>query len=235
LNQYPFLPPPYSPPTIDPRVWAIAQPNPAGRAAGLWQLILGALIFLTGSCAATAVWVVPDEVVYRAFQQQQHSQLPPVGDMSPAQEMRLIMTIASGVMIVAGGVLLILMIFVRRGGKVSTVFSIVFTGIITLILLANFVSGLMQMPGHPEVIFPLALIGGVLALSGVTIVKLIVALRSAGTTQMQAMQQAYYWMMQNQQGGMGAGGYGNTSANTPGRDAPAQSAAPLPPPPNDKI
>jgi hypothetical protein len=235
LSQYQFPPPPYSPPMVDPRSWAMAQPHAAGRAAALWQLILGALLFLSGSCVVTAVAVVPDEVMNKAIEQQ-HTVLPPFGNMSPAQELRLGMSIISGVMIVAGGVLLLLAFFVRRGGRISTVFSIVFTSVISLILLINFVSGLLQLAGNPQVILPLALFAGILALCAITIAKLVAALKSSGSAQMQAMQQAYYWMMQHHQAGTyGQGGYGAIPGQIPGRDAPAPPIAPPPPPPNDRI
>jgi hypothetical protein len=232
LSQYQFPPPPYSPPMVDPRAWALAQPHAAGRAAALWQLVLGALLFLSGSCVVTAVAVVPDDVINKAIEQQ-HTVLPPFQNMSPAQELRLGMSIISGLMIVAGGVLLILIFFVRRGGRVSTVFSIVFTSIIAVILLINLVNGLMQLAGNPQVILPLALFGGILALCAVTIAKLVAALKASGSAQMQAMQQAYYWMMQHQQ----AGGYGyGQSAGGPGPSAPPPPpAAPMPPGPNDRV
>jgi hypothetical protein len=206
----------------------MSQPHAAGRAAALWQLILGALLFLSGSCVVTAVAVVPDDVMNKAIEQQ-HTVLPPFGNMSPAQELRLGMSIISGVMIVAGGVMLLLAFFVRRGGRVSTVFSIVFTSVIALILLVNFVSGLIQLAGNPQVILPLALFGGILALCAVTIAKLVAALRSSGSVQMQAMQQAYYWMMQHQQ----TGGYGY--GQNPGGPPPPPPAAPMPPGPNDRV
>ncbi len=206
----------------------MSQPHAAGRAAGLWQLILGALLFLSGSCVVTAVAVVPDDVMNKAIEQQ-HTVLPPFGNMSPAQELRLGMSIISGVMIVAGGVLLLLAFFVRRGGRISTVFSIVFTSVIALVLLINFVSGLLQLAGNPQVILPLALFGGILALCAVTIAKLVAALSSSGSAQMQAMQQAYYWMMQHQQ--TEGYGYGQNAGGQP----PPPPAAPMPPGPNDRV
>jgi hypothetical protein len=230
LSQYPFPPPPYSPPMVDPRVWAMSQPQAAGRAAALWQLVLGGLIFLSGSCVITAVWVVPDNVMVEAARQQQ-TNLPPIQNLTPVQEIRLFTTVGSGMMIVAGGLLVLLMFFVRRGGKISTILSIVLNSVIALVLLMNFVAGLGQVAIRPAAIVPLALFGGILALAGITIGKLVVALRSSGTAQTQAMQQAHYWMMQHQQNG----GYGYGAG--PGRDAPAQGAAlpPPPPGPDDRV
>jgi hypothetical protein len=212
----------------------MSQPHAAGRSAALWQMILGALLFLSGTCVVTAVSVVPDDVMTKAIEQQ-HTTLPPFGNMSPAQELRLGMSIISGLMIFAGAVLLILGFFVRRGGRISTVFSIVFTSILALILLVNFVSGLVQLLGNPQVILPLALFAGILALCTITIAKLVAALKSSGSAQMQAMQQAYYWMMQHQQAG--GYGYGQGDPAGPGLQGPPPPppAAPIPPGPNDRV
>lgn len=236
MSQYPFPPPPYSPPMVDPRVLAMTQPHAHGRAAGLWQLVLGALIFLSGSCVMTAVWVVPDDMMMQAVHQQQ-TNLPPVQGLTPVQEIRLFTTVGSGLMMLAGGLLLSLVFFVRRGGKISTVLSIVVNGVIALVVLMNFATGLTQVARSPAAIIPLALFGGILALCGITIARLVVALRSSGTAQMQAMQQAYYWMMQHQQaGGYGGGGYGYGQNNTTGAgQAPPQPPAPMPPPPDDRV
>ena len=232
LSQFQFPPPPYSPPVVDPRLGDVATAR--GRTLGGFVANSpGALLFLSGSCVVTAVSVVPDDVMTKAIEQQ-HTALPPFRTMSPAQELRLGMSIISGLMIFAGGVLLILGFFVRRGGRISTVFSIVFTSIIAVILLINFVSGLIQLLGNPQVILPLTLFAGILALCAVTIAKLVAALRSSGSAQMQAMQQAYHWMMQHQQ----AGGYGYGQSNTVGPGLPGPPpppAAPIPPGPNDRV
>ena len=218
---------------VDPRAWALAaQPHPQGQSAALWQLILGALIFLAGTCIVTAVWIVPDAVMVDAMRQQQTS-LPPMENLTPAQEIRMLASIGSGVMIVAGGLLLLFALFVRRGGKVSIILSIILNGLLALLLLTNFVSGLVQAMSRPAALLPLALIGGILALCAITLVKLVAALRSSGSAQMLAMQQqAYYWMMQQQQGGgyapPGPGyGYGQ---NYPPPPPPPPGIAPPPPP-----
>jgi hypothetical protein len=216
MSKFPFPPVPYSPPPVDPRVWGMASPNAAARTAGVWQLILGGLIFFTGTCAMAAVWVVPDQVLADAIRQQQ-AQFPPIQNMTMQQEIRMIMTIGSGVMIIAGAVLSLLAVFVRRGGKVAIVLSMLGGGLIALLMLINFVSGLLQLASRPAAIVQVVMIGGILALVGTTFAKLIAALQSSGSAQQIAQQQAYYWMMQQQSGyGAGAGyGYGQTAAPPP--------------------
>jgi hypothetical protein len=207
LSQYPYPPPPYSPPIVDPSAWAQAPPNPDGRAAGLWQLILGCLVFVGGTCVGAAIWVAPDELVMQAARQQQAS-LPPMQNLSLVQEIRLVFSIFSGMMLLTGGLLLLLTIFVRRGGKASTICSIVVNCLVGLFLGMSLLSDLLQVASNPMVIAPLLLTLGVLGLCIVTIAKLVVALKSSGSAQAQAMQQAYYWMMQQQAGAYGQAGYG---------------------------
>jgi len=216
MSQFPFPPIPYSPPPVDPRVWGMASPNSAARSAGVWQLILGGLIFFTGTCAMAAVWIVPDQVLADAIKQQQ-AQFPPIQNMTMQQEIRMIMTFGSGIMIIAGAVLSLLAVLVRRGGKIPVVLSMVAGGLIGLLMLSSFVSGLIQLASRPAAIVQVVMIGGILALVGTTFAKLIAALQSSGSAQQLAQQQAYYWMMQQQAGyGGGAGyGYGQNAASPP--------------------
>ncbi|MGA2443051.1 MAG: hypothetical protein ABSH08_19025 [Tepidisphaeraceae bacterium] len=230
MSQYPYSPSPYLPPMIDPRAWAMSQPHAAGRAAGLWQLVLGAIIFLFGTCVGSIVWVVPDDTMLLTFRQQQ-ANIPPIEGFTLIQEIHMVITAFSVMMVAAGGLLLILVIFVRRGGKASTVCSIVLNGLLAFFLLVNAVSGLLQGGLNPMSILPLAVFGGLIALCIITLVKLVAAFQSAGPAQLQAMQQAYYWMMMQQQqppGGYGQQGYGYGSTPQP----PPQAIAP--PPPDDK-
>ncbi|HEX4052857.1 MAG TPA: hypothetical protein VHX86_01195 [Tepidisphaeraceae bacterium] len=237
MSQYPFPPPPYSPPVVDPAAWASAQPNAAGRAAALWQFILGGVIFLGGTCAGLLVFM-PDNLMNEVARQQQRN-LQPINNLTPVQEIRLIATIGSGTMLVAGGLLLLLAFFVRRGGKVSTIFSMVLNGVIALFLGMSLLGDLLQLGSNPMVVMPLLLSIGVLGLCIVTIVKLSAALKSAGANQAQAMQQAYYWMMQQQQaaGGSGQAGYGYGQGYPPPPNPPAPPTSPEnsnpPQPPGD--
>jgi len=229
LSQYPYPPPPYSPPMVDPSAWAYAPPRSEALAAGLWQLILGALIFLGGTCVGAAIWVAPDELVMQAARQQQAS-LPQMQNFTLVQEIRLVFLVFSGMMLLTGGLLLLLTIFVRKGGKASTVCSIAVNCIVGLFLALSLLSDLLQVAGNPMVIAPLLLTLGVLGLCIVTIAKLVVALKSSGSAQAQAMQQAYYWMMQQQAGGYGQAGYGGY---LPPQDAPPPAPENPPVPPGD--
>ena len=234
MSQYPYSPSPYLPPMIDPRAWAMSRPHAAGRAAGLWQLVLGAIIFLSGTCVGALSHLAPDDMMLQAVRQQQ-TELPPIEGFTPIQEIRMLTMVGSAMMLAAGGLLLILVIFVRRGGKISTVCSIVLNSLIALFLLMNSVTGLRQVAVNPVAILPLAVFGGLIALCAITLVKLVAAFQSADPAQLQAMQQAYYWMMQQQQaaGGYGQQGYGY-GQSPPAPPPPPHPISPPPPPPDDK-
>jgi hypothetical protein len=230
LSQYPFPPPPYVPPTVDVSAWAYAQPHSAGRGAALWQFILAGIILLGGTCVGLFIFM-PEQLMNEIAAQQQRS-LQPIDHLSPVQEIRLIAIIGSTAMLAAGGLLLLLAFFVRRGGKVSTIFSVIVACGITLFLALSAWSDLLEMANNPMAVMPLLISVGVLGLCIVTIMKLVGVLRSSDTVQMQAMQQAYYWMMQQQQatGSYGQGGYGYGPGAAPPPAAPLQ---PPPPPPAD--
>jgi hypothetical protein len=233
MSQFPFPQVPYTPPSVDPRMWGMASHRPGARAAGIWQAVLGGLIFFLGSCALAAVWIAPDQIMVEALRQQK-ADIPKIEGLTPQQEIRLAMTLGSGVMIFFGAVLSLLAVFVRRGGKIAIITSMVMNGLLGLLMLVNFAVGLRQIAANPMAIVQVLMVGGFLALVVTTFTKLIAALHSAGSNQQMAMQQqAYYWMMQ-QQGGYGAGtgyGYGQAPATPPPPPPPLPIQPPPPPPP----
>jgi hypothetical protein len=228
VSQFPY-PPPYTPPPIDYRAWGTPQTSSAANTAALWQAIVGGLLFLGSACFLSAVWIVPEKILQQAIEQQ-HIQLGSVDNMSAAQMLRLGMTVILGLGTILGLSLLILTYFVRRGGKTSAVFSMVLVGLFELFVLLNFLGAFLQF-GSPQAILSLLLNGGLLALGATTLIKLAAALKS-NPAQMQAMQQAYYWMMQQQQqSGTGAPGYGYGQVPPPSQTGGFIPAPPPPPPP----
>jgi hypothetical protein len=233
LSQYPFPSSPYSVPTVDYRTWSVSRPNSAAKSAAIWQLILGGFLFLCGSCVGGVMWIVPDDMMNQAIAQQEGS-LPPMAGMTPVQEFRMLASVVFGAMFVLGLLLLIFALFVYRGGKLSTIFSMVISMLAGFFFLLDFASSIFQVVSHPATILPVLFILGILALTGVTTGKLISALRTAGTAQAQAMQQAYYWMMQYQQqyAAQNQAGYGYAPPPPPPPAAPVPSQSPqqIPPP-----
>jgi hypothetical protein len=207
----------------------MAAPNPAGRSASLWQMILGALLFLMGTCVG-AVALMPEDL-WAEMMHEQPSSFAELGNTS-LHSIRLIAMASSGMLFFLGVLLLILAIFVRREAKGAIITSIVVTTLFGSLMLTNFLTSLPQL-GNPAFILPLFMLLSLLVLSVITILKLVAAMRSSGSTQAQAMQQAYYWMMQQQgQGGYGQGGYGYGYGQPPPPPAAPPTPPQNPPPPS---
>ncbi len=241
-NPYPYPPPPPYPspppsPTVDYRAaWAVVPPHAAGRSAALWQTILGAILFLAGTCVVSVVWAAPDSFMNDVMRQQQ-TDLPPMQGFTPVQEIRLLASVACGMMIGAGALLLLFSFFVRKGGKASIILSLILNALIALFMLMNLASSFVQLAQRAAAIFPIVMLAGMLFVCGVTIVKLVAALRSAEPAQQLAMQQAYYWMMQQQQAGAYGAGYGPAGYGSGGYGPSGYGSSgyvpqtPVPPPP----
>jgi hypothetical protein len=205
----------------------MAAPHPAGRAASVWQMILGAVLFLMGTCVG-AVALMPEDL-WTEMMHQQPASFSQLGNNS-LHAIRLIAMASSGILFFLGVLLLILAIFVRREAKAAIITSIVVTTLFGSLMLTNFLTSLPQL-GNPAFILPLFMLFSLLALCIMTILKLVAAMRSGGAAQAQAMQQAYWWMMQQQQGQQGQGGYGQAGYGYGYGQPPAPPAAPPPPPP----
>jgi hypothetical protein len=230
LSQYPFPPSPYVPPGFNPGSWASGQPRTPARSASNLQMVLGGILALFGTCIGSLVWLIPDDVLGKVVQQQ-GANLPPMNGYSPIQEMRILSAVTAGAMLLAGILLLVLAFFVRRGGRISAVCSIVANSVIGIFILMDLLAGVGQ-GAVKFAIFPLVILVGLLALDGTTIAKLVASLRSSGDAQIRAMQQAHYWMMQQQQssGAFGQSGYGYGQGAVPPPSAPPPEGN-VPPPP----
>jgi hypothetical protein len=195
-------------------------------------MVLGGILTLFGTCIGSVVWLIPDDVLGKVVQQQA-ANLPPMNGYSPIQVMRILSAVTASAMLLAGILLLVLAFFVRRGGRMSAMWSIVANSVIGVFMLMDLLAGVAQ-GGVRFAIFPLLILVGLLALNGTTIAKLVGSLRSSGDAQIRAMQQAHYWMMQQQQssGAFGQSGYGYGQSAVP--PPPAPSPGPqgnVPPPP----
>ena len=231
MTQYPFPPPPYSPPSFDPRAWAMPRPNAAGRAAALWQIILGSILLLIGTCVG-AFALMPEDLWEQVLHQQQSS-LPEIGNTS-LHAIRLMAMASSVVFFSVGVLLLILAIFVRRESRGAIIASIVVSGLFGSFMLTDFLSAVSNL-SNPATFLPVLMLLAILALSVITILNLVKAMRSSGSAQAQAMQQAYYWMQQQQQAGAGYGqgqpGYGYGYGYGYNQNPMAPPSQPPPPPP----
>ncbi len=120
-----------------------------------------------------------------------------------------------------------LAVFVRKGGRVSTISSIVLNCLVALFMLMSLPNELIQAAANPMAIISLLISLGIMGLGITTIVKLGIAIKSAGSAQSIAQQQAYYWMMQQQ-----AQTYGQAGFNYQGNYPPPPNPPPPPENPN---
>jgi hypothetical protein len=208
----------------------MTRPNPAGRAASIWQIVLGGILFLLGTCFGAVLSLLPEDL-WTELMHQQEPNLPALGNTS-FHTLRIMALVSSGILFSVGLLLLILSFFVRRENRLAIIFSIVLNALFGSLMLTNFLSSLSQI-ANPTAIVPVILLLGLLAVCAATIVKLVAALRSSGSTQAQSMQQAYYWMMQQQPpAGYGQTGYGYAQAPAPPPPPQAPPPPQYPPPPN---
>ncbi len=206
------------------------RPNAAGRAAAIWQIILGSILLLIGTCVG-AFALMPEDIWEQVMHQQQSS-LPEIGNTS-LHAIRLMFMASSVVFFSVGVLLLVLAIFVRRESRGAIIASIVIAGLFGSFMLTNFLSAVSNL-SNPMTFLPVLMFLAILALNVITILNLVKAMRSSGSAQAQAMQQAYYWMQQQQQAGAGYGqgpaGYGYGYGYGYGQN-PTPQAPPPPPPP----
>lgn len=248
MSQYPSpyspQPPPYVPPKppIDFSYYAPQAEllGPARRAAVL-QAVLGGLVLACGVCLGAMPWVVDlNEMIAQSGMSL--PQAPP--GMSLIEMMRFAYTAAGVIGGLVGVGLLVLSYFVRGGGAVPAVLSIVLECLVVLVLLMNLVSALIQAASNPLVgLFAALIVLAMLAPFGLNIAWLAAVARGASRLR-DARQQyaAHYYQLQQQQHAYGQpGGYGMPYAPHPppqyyapqpyGNSPPPQPTGNEPPPP----
>lgn len=191
----------------------------------MFQAVMAALLLLAGTCVAAIAWRIPD--VLKEQMDKQHIVIPQMEGWTAEQIVQTLYGVMAGLILASGALLLILAIFVRRGGRGATFGSIVLNSLLALCLLLNLATTLAGTLANPIAGFVgLLLVGGMVTLCGATLIKLGAAYKAAGEHGMQAMRQAQYWQMMPPQQSIGyASGY---PAPPPG-DAPIGSPPPPPP------
>lgn len=207
-------------------------PHSQGRTAGALVIVVAALLGLTGLAVCLWTWNAPD-TLFQELIKKEGVVIPADAGISPVTLMRASYTIIAAGAMVLGIVLLILALFVRRGGKASAVGAIVIISLILLFLLLQFV-GVFMLGNGADMIFGILLIGAIGALCVATIRKLLAAYQAGAAADTSAMQ-AHCWMMQQQQQPAGYG-YGYGYPAPPLGAEPISFVPPasqLPPPPRD--
>ena len=183
-----YTPYPYPPPPPD-----LGRP---ARYAGLMMIILGSLTLVLGICAGGMGQFLQTHLSQfpADFQAQLHK-----AETEMHASIQTI-AIASAVIIAVPGVLLmVLSIFVRKGGFVSAVLGILFTGLILLYLVVNFLGSVALAAVHdPRQAIGPGCVGGVtIALFALQLYWLVKAAFNAGPLKaFNQYQQAWQWQSQ---------------------------------------
>lgn len=194
MSQVPYPTPPSAPYGYMPLPPDLAKPS---RRAGMLMILLGVFILLLGGCIGLASGVMsidrlPPEMLAQARQIEAQSHL----------SWDLFLKIFAAIVAVPGLILIVLGLFVRRGGFVAPILGVILTAIILFNLASFILQALYQATlgnasgAVPAVFFFGALIG----LFGLQIFWLAKAVINAGPLKVFNQQhQAYAWQMYQQQ------------------------------------
>jgi hypothetical protein len=219
MSQYPS---PYNTPQFgnygfDPAAGLLA---PARRAAIL-MFVLGGLSLACSVCVGSIATLAPIDRILR----ERNFQIPDSANLGmPADQLIRIFLVTMAVLaLLKGIVMIVLAIFVRRGGIGSIITSIVIGVLVLLLLLLQAAAALVQAArGAPGQGVSLLLIIVAIGLYGLLVSWLFQAARAAGAVR--AMRtQSQLWQFQQQQM-YPQGGYG-----APPPPPPSQTPPPAPP------
>ena len=130
MSQYPS---PYYPPNVQPQYLPYAGPTdvlaPARRASTM-MYILGGLIAMLGLCETIQAFFVHMDQVMQQEKDMLGSSANAQAFPMTADQLKIFLIFFSAMLIVTGVAFILLAVGVRRGGKISTVLSTIFTGLI---------------------------------------------------------------------------------------------------------
>lgn len=172
------------------------------RSASIMQFFLGGALAVFGLVILLAASFAPMSEVADQIRRQGMS-VPEVTGWTAAELLRLVYSVLGSGIILTGGILLLLAAFVRGGGMLAVASSMAVNVLISLVLLVFVVDGLIQMPGNPmSGLFSLIIGGGGVGMCGVTIARLVGAIRVTSQIRgLRMMQQMQFQEFQHGQGG----------------------------------
>ncbi len=220
------------------------QPGPEllapARRAGIGMFVLSGLLLLCGACLGVFAAMGPMDKVL----EQSGMRISDTGTgLTPEQFMRTVYTVMAVVEVLLGIVFVVLGVFVRRGGKIAAIFSLVFCVLLAIFMLMQIVGAVIMGMKNPSA-FVGIIIGLIpLVLLGLVITWLTQAMRAAPQIDAQQRQvAAQIWQYQQQQQMMQVGGYGQPQVGQLQPDMPPTSygygsappAVPATPPPDSQ-
>jgi hypothetical protein len=201
VSQYPYPPPPYTPPLVGWLAWSPPQNllRPA-RLASIMQSIFGSLASLFGIAAAAVAWAGDmKNSVERIHESGMNEWVYP--GMTAEQSLRIALTVNGGLLFVVGLTLLTLSYFVYRAQVFATIASIVVNGLVVMVLVAQLVSSLFLLSGVPGLAMEAVVYLLVTAWCARTIMALWSAMRLAYQIRALRLSQAgEFWNFQHRTG-----------------------------------
>jgi hypothetical protein len=141
-------------------------------------MVIGGILLLAGTCFGTIAWLAPTNLIEDQLRIAATT-LPDLPGWSAAEILRTEFYVAAGVQFAIGLLLVVLAIFVRRGGHGSALASIVCIVLIGLVLVLNAMQTIATSGGNPLMLFSLLVVAGMLGLCINTVRKLWEAYRFA--------------------------------------------------------
>jgi hypothetical protein len=227
VSQYP---PPYTPPNVN---LSPASPfsqqgrNVAARAAIL-QMILGGLILLSGTCTGAQIYGRGMDNLITEIQKTMT--LPQMSDQDLHAMLRVYMIFSVVASVTMGSLLTLLAGFVRRGGKIGVVISMICVGLVGIVVGFATIGTAMQVGVDVRLIICLA----ALALCAANFISLLQTLRHGPQSMAVAQQQMWQWVMQQSGSQDWAEGYRNSAPPRPNIQPPMpplNTPPTVPPPP----
>lgn len=188
------------------------------------MIILGGLMLAGALCCGGISIVLPIDQLEKALAEQSAE----VGEIS-AEQLRIGMIVIAVIMLGVALPMIILGVFIRRGGKGVAIAGIVLTSILLLLMAINLLSGLVRGGGAPDMVAGLCVMLIPVALLVLQLVWLVQAVRASQSIDMMRMQQQQqYWQYTQQQQQM----YGQPGVQPPMSSPPvSMPPPPMPPPP----
>jgi hypothetical protein len=204
MTQYPPPPPPYGY-GYDPYAQPPGDPLAPAKRAGLMMFLLGGLLLLCGVCVGTFAMTVPME----QFIKESGVVLPQTPPGVSVEELMQLGYVTIGVgSLIAGGLLVLLGIFVRKGGTGAAVTSIILVSLLLLVCGIFLLASLVQMGRQPGSSAGVCVMMIPAALLLVTLITLVQAAKAGPQlAAMQQQRQFQMWQYQQQQQAYQQGGY----------------------------
>jgi hypothetical protein len=232
VSQYP---PPYLPPNVNlsPGTGITPQGRNIAARAAILQLILGGLILLSGTCTGAQIYARGMDNLLAEIQKTMT--VPQLSDQDLHAMLRVYMIFSVVASVTVGSILALLAGFVRAGGKIAVILSMICVGLVGIVLVFATIGAAMQVGLDIRLIICLA----ILSLCVWAFISLLQTIRHGPQSVAVMQQQMWQWVMQQTGTQDWAEGYRNSPPprgpisppNILQPNIPPPQLPPIPPPP----